>query len=275
MIESNDRVIVRKKSDLQYIQFSNLKKFEKILTHGFTTRHGGVSKGECASLNLSFNRNDTRENVLNNYHIIADAIGVDFGKMVLSNQVHDNKIRYVDAEDAGKGLSKESDIIGYDGLTTDVSGVPLVTFYADCVPVLILDPEKKAIAAVHSGWKSTLENISQQAVKIMQERYNSDTRDLQIAIGPSICKTCFEVGEEVYTLFINKYPWCDKYIDRLDNKYYINLQQIIKCVLTDNGVPEENILLSDICTRCNNDMFFSYRGDKRKTGSLAAIMMLK
>jgi len=275
MVESNDRICVQKRADLQYIQFKNLKKYENILTHCFTTRLGGVSKGECNSLNLSFNRNDSRENVISNYHIIAEAIEVDFNKMVLSNQVHGNKIKFVSAEDAGKGLVRDSDIIGYDGLTTNVPGIPLVTFYADCVPVLMLDPVKKAITAVHSGWKSTLGNISGEALEMMKQIYKSDLNDLQIAIGPSICQDCFEVGAEVYEQFKSRYPWCDTYVNSRNEKYYINLQQIIIRVLTDAGVPGQNILVSGVCTKCNNDMFFSYRGDCKRTGSLAAIMMLK
>ncbi|WP_034861396.1 peptidoglycan editing factor PgeF [Ruminiclostridium cellobioparum] len=275
MVESNDRIIVQKKSDLKFLEFRNLKTYQDILAHCFTTRLGGVSSGECTSLNLSFNRNDSRENVLANYRIIAGAMGVDFDRMVLSHQVHGNKIRYVGPEDAGKGLARESDIIGCDGLTTDVPGIPLVTFYADCVPVLMLDPVKKAITAVHSGWKGTLANISLEALRLMEERYKSNIEDLQVAVGPSICKNCFEVGAEVYELFINKYPWCDIYIDRCNEKYHMDLQQIIKRVLTDYGVQEKNILLSNTCTKCNSDVFFSYRGDLGKTGSLAAIMMLR
>jgi YfiH family protein len=274
LIEDNDNIIFTKKEDLLYIQFKNLKEYDNILTHCFTTRLGGVSEGECSSLNLSFNRNDSKENVLKNYKIIADGIGVDFDKMVLSNQVHDNKIRIVRADDAGKGLVKESDIIGYDGLSTNQPGIPLVTFYADCVPVLLLDPVKKAITAVHSGWKSTVKNISYNALMLMKDTYNSDLRDIQVAVGPSICKDCFEVDEDVYSCFTQKFSWCEKYIDFRNNKYYIDLPQIIKQVLTDAGVLEQNILLSDVCTKCNNDVFFSFRGDDRKTGSLAAIMML-
>ncbi len=275
MVESNDKVIVRRINNLQLIEFSNLKKYEDVLTHCFTTRLGGVSSGECYSLNLSFNRNDSRENVIENYRIIAGAIGADFDKMVLSNQVHDNKIRYISEEDAGKGLTKDSDILGYDGLTTDVPGIPIVTFYADCVPVLILDPVKKAITAVHSGWKSTVKNIAFEALKLMENKYKSNMRDLQIAIGPSICKNCFEVGEEVYNQFKNVYPWCDTYTTKENGKYYIELQRIIKKVIVEAGVPEENILISGICTKCNKDIFYSYRGDQTKTGSLAAIMVLK
>lgn len=273
--QNNDNVIFNQLGDLIYIQFKNLKKYDNILTHCFTTRLGGVSEGECTSLNLSFNRNDSKENVLKNYKIVADAIGVDFNKMVLSNQIHDNKIRVVQLDDAGKGLVRESDIIGFDGLSTNKSGIPLVTFYADCVPVLMLDPVKKAITSVHSGWKSTVKNISYEALMLMKDTYNSDFKDIQVAIGPSICKDCFEVDSDVYNCFIEKFSWCDKYTDYRNGKYYIDLQQIIKQVLVDAGVLEQNIIISNICTKCNNDVFFSYRGDKGKTGSLAAVMMLK
>lgn len=275
MIYSNDKIIVHQKDSLQYIEFSNLKKYHNMLTHCFTTRLGGVSTGECASLNLSFNRNDLRENVLANYHIIAEAIGVDFDKMVLSNQVHDKRIWYVEEADAGKGLTRESNITGYDGLTTNIPGIPLVTFYADCVPVIILDPVKKAVTSIHSGWKSTLLNISLEGLKMMKDRYNSNMKDLQVAVGPSICKSCFEVGEEVYQGFIGAHPWCGEFIESRNGKYYIDLQRIIRRELTNGGVDPANILISDVCTKCNHDMFFSYRGDKAKTGSLAAIVMLK
>jgi len=275
LIENTDNIILTQKKDLQFIEFKNLKKYDDILTHCFTTRLGGVSKGEYTSLNLSFNRNDSKENVLENYRIIADAIGVDFDKMVLSNQIHDNKIRIVQPEDAGKGLIKESDIIGFDGLSTNNPGIPLVTFYADCVPVLLLDPVKKAITAVHSGWKSTVKNISYQALMLMKDTYGSDLKDIQVAIGPSICKDCFEVGQEVYDCFVEKFSWCTKYTDYKNGKYYIDLQRIIRQVLVDSGVLDENIVISDVCTKCNKDVFFSFRGDEMKTGSLAAIMMLK
>lgn len=271
----NDNVIAVKKDRLMYMEFSNLKKYEDILTHCFTTRLGGVSTGECTSLNLSFARNDSKENVLNNYKIIAEAIDVDFNKLVLSNQIHDNKIKIISCEDAGKGLVKESDIIGFDGLSTNLAGIPLVTFYADCVPVLMLDPVKKAITAVHSGWKSTVKNISYEALKLMRENYGSNMEDIQVAIGPSLCKDCFEVDADVYNIFLEKFVWCGKYTGFINGKYHIDLQGIIRQVLTDAGVLNENITVSGVCTKCNKDIFFSYRGDNQKTGSLAAIMMLK
>ncbi len=275
MISSNEKITLKQKNDLVYIQFQNLKEYENVLTHCFTTRLGGVSQGAFSSLNLSFNRNDIRENVFENYKLLANAIEVDYNRMVLSNQIHDNKIRIVGTDDAGKGLAVESDIIGFDGLSTNQPGIPLVTFYADCVPVLFFDPVKKAITAVHSGWKSTVKNIAYEALVLMKNTYNSNYEDIIVAIGPSICKNCFEVGKEVYDSFKEKFNWCDKYTDSRNGKYYINLQKIIKQVLLDTGVPEKNILLSDVCTKCNTDLFFSFRGDNGKTGGLAAVMMLK
>ena len=273
--QNNENTIFNKVGDLVYVEFKNLKKYDNIFTHCFTTRLGGVSEGECSSLNLSFNRKDNKENIIKNYRIIADAIGVDFDKMVLSNQIHDNKIRVVQPADAGKGLVTESDIIGFDGLSTNYSGIPLVTFYADCVPVLMFDPVKKAITAVHSGWKSTVKNISYQALMLMKDTYGSNFKDIQVAIGPSICKDCFEVDYDVYNCFLDKFNWCKKYTDYRAGKYHIDLQRIIKQVMVDAGVSESNIVISDVCTKCNNDVFFSYRGDNGKTGSLSAIMMLK
>lgn len=271
----NKNVVFNKAGDVVYVEFNSLKKHSDILTHCVTTRLGGVSEGECTSLNLSFNRNDKRENVIKNYKIIADAIGVDFNKMILSNQVHDNKIWVVKPEDAGKGLVKESDIIGFDGLSTNCVGIPLVTFYADCVPVLMLDPVKKAITAVHSGWKSTVKNISCEALKLMKDTYGSDLKDIQVVIGPSICKDCFEVDADVYNCFIEAFSWCKQFTDYKYGKYHIDLQRIIKQNLVNSGVLEQNIAISDVCTKCNNDVFFSFRGDNGKTGSLVAIMMLK
>ena len=271
----NDKITVLQEKELALIQFNNLLQYEDILTHAFTTRLGGVSSGECSSLNLSFNRNDSAENVKSNYRIVADALGLDYQKLVLSNQVHDNKIFVVGEKDAGKGLTKESDIIGYDGLITNCSGVPLVTFFADCVPVLMLDPENKAIAAVHSGWKSTVRNISFEAVKLMQSEYGTKPEKLKVAIGPSLCQKCFEVSSDVYEEFVNAFSFIDTFSKKIGDKYYISLQEIIKKVLIDANVNEENILISDICTKCNNDVFFSYRGDNKMTGSLAAFMMLK
>ncbi|MDP4181966.1 MAG: peptidoglycan editing factor PgeF [Bacillota bacterium] len=275
ILKNNPNIIYNSISGVEFIQFNNLKKYENILTHGFTTRIGGVSEGECATLNMGFNRKDIRENIIENYNRITKALNIDISNLVFSNQVHDKKIKLVDENDRGKGILKESDIKGYDGLITDKRGVALVTFYADCVPLLFLDPVKRVIATSHSGWRSTVREIGKETVITMNKEYGCKSEDILAAVGPSIGKCCFEVGNEVYEEFDARLGDIDGYCERIsDEKLKINLQGIIKRTLLQSGLSEENICMSDICTKCNNDTFFSHRGDMGKTGSLAAIMQL-
>jgi YfiH family protein len=273
--QSNKTITYIEDQGVEYIQFNNLKKYSDILTHCFTTRRGGVSKGEYESLNMAFNKSDERKNVEENYRRISRVLGIDSRNMVLSNQIHDNKIRHVGERDRGKGIYIKSDIIGYDGLITGNTEVALVTFYADCVPVFLFDPCKRVICLVHSGWRSTLKEISKEAVVKMKQVYGCSAGDIEVAVGPSIGQCCFEVGEEVYSQFIDVFPWSNRFCRIQNGKWFFDLPSIIKRSLVNEGVKEDKILLSSICTKCNNDIFFSHRGDNGKTGTLTAIMQLK
>lgn len=275
-LKLNENTEIVQINDLKYIQFRNLKKCKDVVTHCFTTRKGGVSTGECESLNLGFNRKDSRENVEENYKILCKALNLKYDSLVLSKQVHDNKIKKIGSEDIGKGITKESDLAGFDGLITNTPGITLVTFYADCTPVFLFDPVKKVICLAHSGWRGTLKKISGEAVKKMADEFGSLPGDIETAIGPAIGQCCFEVDEDVYIEFKNEFPWieeCTKIIKH--GKWNIDLQEIIRRTLLENGIVHDKICLSGICTMCNNDLFFSHRGDGGKTGSLAAIMQLK
>lgn len=264
-----------KKDELEYLQFDILKEYSDYITHCFTTRKGGVSSGECFSLNLGFSRNDSRENVEENIKRVCTAMNIKTENLVFSNQIHSNKIRVVDEKDKGKGIVKESDIIGYDGLVTNKRNVALVTFYADCVPVFLFDPQNVVIALAHSGWRSTLKEIAGEIVKTMVSIYGSNPCDIKTVIGPSIGQCCFEVGNEVKEEFISKLSWSSIYCESSEvGKTNINLQGIIRQTLLNAGIKRENTYISNICTKCNNDIFFSHRGDKGKTGSLAAIMQI-
>lgn len=271
----NNNVVYNKINTLELVQFKNLLEHNKEIIHCFTTRKGGVSKEPYNWLNMSFNKKDARENVMENYRIVAQAIGVNIEDMVLSNQVHDNKIRVVYDEDRGKGIVKKSDITGYDGLVTNSCNVVLVTFYADCVPVFLFDPVKKAIGLVHSGWKSTLKEICKEAILKMTEEFNSDSSDIIATIGPSIGKCCFEVGEDVYKDFLEKLDYSKKHAVASNGKYFIDLPLVVKDTLKNQGLKEKNILLSHVCTKCNKDIYFSHRGDNGNTGTLAAFMKLR
>ncbi|NJD04103.1 MAG: peptidoglycan editing factor PgeF [Ruminiclostridium sp.] len=240
-----------------------------------STRKGGVSTGECSSLNLGFNRNDERENVIANFNRICSSIGVDTGNLVFSNQIHDNRIKIIGESDKGKGFTVKSDIFGYDGLVTDIRGIALVNFFADCVPVFLYDFDKKVAALVHSGWRSTLKEISGEAVRTMKQNYNSDATSIIAAIGPSIGSCCFEAHEDVYSLFHEQFDNHFFYNDVGAGKWKIDLQGIIEYTLKKCGILPCNITQSGICTMCRRDLFFSHRGDNGRTGSLAAFMQLK
>ncbi len=261
--------------ELKYIQFDSLLQFREKLQHCFTTRIGGVSTGECSSLNLGFNRKDSRENVEENFRRLCSSLDVDCGSMIFSNQVHDNKIGIVTKNDMGKGFDRTSDIKGVDGLATGERGVTLVTFYADCVPVLLYEKNGRAMASVHSGWRSTLKGITSEAVRALKDNFDTEPENLICVIGPSLGKCCFEVDEDVYEEFAARF--CnDKYYQPMEHgKWKIGLREIIKDTAQKAGIPEENIYTVSICTKCRNDLFFSYRGDCRKTGSLAVLMQLK
>lgn len=273
-LKSNESFFLES-SGVRLLKFGILEQYSDVLVHCFTTRIGGVSTGGCTSLNLGFGRKDSRENVMENYKRVCGALNINLEDLVLSDQVHDNKVRVADERDRGKGILKESDIKEFDGLVTNNKNVALVTFYADCVPVFIFDKDKKAIGLSHSGWRGTVKEIARETVQKMKMEFSCRPDGLEVVIGPSIGSCCFEVGEEVVDAFKAALPWSEQFCIKGKEKWKIDLKGTIKQTLINIGVKEENINVSDICTRCNRDIFFSHRGDNGKTGSLAAIMQLK
>lgn len=257
--------------ELGGVKYLVIREFEDtgLVRHCFSTRVGGVSEGEAASLNFGFARKDTRENVIENFKIICRTIGTDFESLVLTDQVHKANVREVTAADRGKGILRDSDIKEIDAFVTDSPDVTLVTFHADCIPVFFLDPKKRAIGLAHSGWKGTYENISLNVVEKMKSLYGTNPSDLICGIGPSILTCHFEVGDDVADMFGKRYG--GKYIKMFD-KPHINLTGIVQSQLESTGV--KNIVQSGICTYCRNDLFYSYRGDNKRTGSLISIMSL-
>jgi len=269
-------MIKHKNGSLVYFTFENFDN-TGIVSHCFSTRKGGVSKGVFESMNLRL-RNDKFENVIHNYKIICSAIGVDYRDVVFSNQIHSDNIYTVSQCDRGKGLLRKSDINDADGLITNEKNIVLTTFYADCVPVFLLDPVKRVIAMAHSGWRGTVKKISAKAVLKMERDYGCEKKNILLGIGPSIKKCCFEVDYPVVCEFQKNILFSENFIfknDKKKEKYMIDLQGIIKETLVSIGIPVQNIEDSDICTKCNPDLFFSHRymGDER--GSLAGLMALK
>ncbi len=254
------------------VKYLVIEEFEKtnLVNHCFSTRIGGVSVGEVASLNFGFKRKDTKENVLENFKIISKTIGVDYSKLTLTDQVHKADVYVVTEADAGKGITVASDIKEIDALVTNVPNIPLVTFHADCIPVFFLDTATKSIGLAHSGWKGTYENISKNVIDKMKVEFGSNPNDIICGIGPSILTCHFEVGEDVANDFEERYG--KEYI-KMYNKPHIDLTSIVEAQLRNCGV--KTVIQSNICTYCNKNIFYSYRGDNHKTGSLISIMALK
>lgn len=240
-----------------------------LVRHLFTTRRGGVSTGETASLNLGFNRKDSRENVVKNYEIVCSAAGMDAARLVLSNQVHENRVRVITKADCGKGIVRESDIVGIDAFVCAQPGVPFVVFCADCVPVFFLDTQKKVAALAHSGWRSTVKNISGEVLKVMKTQFGCAPGDVLCAVGPSIGQCCFEVDGDVAQLFDRQFA------HKRGEKFHIDLWSAIRRQLILAGVSDDNITLANICTCCNGDEFFSNRAHRGKIGLMGAFMELK
>lgn len=260
---------LREKDGVKYLVITEFEN-TNLVNHCFSTRIGGVSTGEAGTLNFGFTRKDTRANVLENFKIICKTIDVDYNKLVLTDQVHDNKVYKVTEEDAGKGIIRESDIKSIDAFVTNVPGIPIVTFHADCIPVFFLDTKNKAIGLAHSGWKGTYSNISRNVVERMKKEYSTQPADLICGIGPSIMTCHFEVGDDVAKMFGERYG--NEFVKMYD-KPHVDLTAIVEKQLRECGAV--NIVQSNICTYCNNDIYYSYRGDNHKTGSLISIMALK
>ncbi len=259
------------------IKYKIYDEYEDII-HGFSTRKGGVSNAHLSSLNLSFSRGDRKEHVIENHRRFGDACGYDYKKLVFSDQVHTTEIHRVKEADTGKGIIKESDIKGIDGLLTDIPGIPLITFYADCVPNYFYDPVKKVVGLAHSGWKGTVEKIGSKMIDKMVEWYGSRPEDIVCAIGPSICQNCYEISKDVADKFKAEFkPENNKdiMIDKGNDKYQLDLHKACKINLLEAGILEEHIAMPDLCTCCNDDLLFSHRKTKGMRGNLAAVIMLK
>ena len=258
-----------KNDDRVYLK-SDALDFDSKVCHAFTTKLGGVSRGKIEGFNLGFRVNDDEESVRENYRLLASDLRVDLNRIVLSKQSHTDNIRIVTEEDAGKGLTKLSDIEDTDALITNIRNIALVIFSADCVPILMYDPKKEVVAAVHAGWRGSVSGIAPKCAELMKSRFGSTAEDIRVAIGPSIGKCCFEFGEEAVTYFDEKY-----YKKEQSGKFKVDLWEYNKDLLINLGVKPENIDISGICTMCESERFYSYRAHREKTGRLGAVIMLR
>lgn len=282
-----------KTGEVEYLTFPLLSA-QRGITHAFSTRKGGVSKGVYATMSLSFTRGDDEEKVHENYRRMAAVLHTDVSHMVCTFQTHTTNIRRVYRADGGKGIVRERDYTDVDGLVTDDRDLCLVCFSADCVPLYFVDMEHGAIGLAHSGWRGTAAGMGRCMVERMGQEFGTRPEQLTAAVGPSICQDCYEVSEEVAEQFrqLEKsipgsagllaelteqgvYPHSQILRQgRSRGKYQLDLWLANLLILRGAGIPLPQIQVTDVCTCCNSGYLFSHRVSGEKRGNLAAFLMM-
>jgi len=259
------------------------------LVHGFSTKLGGVSPLEGGRvLNLGFTEWDTKENVLENRSRFQSALGTADLKLISLKQIHSDVVHLFN--------SAPSETCQGDALATNRPGLLLGVQTADCVPILLVDPKKRAVVAIHAGWRGTLARIVVKAIGKMQMQYKSNPADLLAAIGPSIGGCCYEVGTEVATQFLSQFAeapqWFDEFrtgdepnpiqwLNRMPpghqpppKNVLLDLRKANRAQLLGAGLRASNIFVSDLCTPCRRDLLFSYRKEGPQGGRLLSVIGL-
>lgn len=273
--ENRNSTRINFKDNVPYISYRALADI-KWLKNGFSTRLGGVSEGVLSTMNLGFGRNDLPENVVKNHEIIANAIGFNPENIVASKQTHTTNVKIVSKKDCGKGIYRERDYDDVDGMITNEKGIVLATYFADCVPLYMVDTKNKAIGLSHSGWRGTVGKIGKVTLDLMKETYGTNPKDVIACIGPSICRDCYEVSEDVATEFEAAFKGKEKdiLINKGNGKYQLDLWECNYIIFKECGVYEENIHMPDICTCHNMEMMFSHRATQGRRGNLAAFLSI-
>lgn len=260
-----------------YYTFPLLEQFSHRLLHAFSTRVGGVSRGGLSSLNLGLSRGDREENVRENFRRFGQAVGFDWQRVVLTQQTHTVKLREAVAADAGCGPLRPRPWTDVDGLWTRERGLPLMTQYADCTPLLFYGADKNICATSHAGWRGTAQGMARvTAEKLMA--CGCSPRHIYCVIGPAAGPCCYEVDGETAAHFRGlsdeqgpvarpraEYP----------GKYLLDLWRANRCMLLAAGLPPENIAVSGLCTICHHEIFYSHRVQGQDRGALSAVVMLR
>ncbi len=245
------------------------------ISHFFTTRHGGVSTGCAASLNMGFTDNDVESHVASNRSLALSKNGMDNYSLVNLKQIHSDKI-FIINEKVVVGKGSATYVAGEgDALITNVSQQPIMVLTADCVPLLLFDTGRRVVAAVHAGWRGTVARITAKTVKKMIDVYGTSPGDIVAAIGPSIGVCCYEVGNEVEDKANQNLDNANELFVRDNGRLYFDLWEANVLQLISMGVPKSNIDNLKICSKCNHKEFFSSRADNGNTGRMGSVIMLK
>lgn len=257
---------------------STYLKRQDLVLHAFSTKLGGVSPFPYTGLNMGFYTKDKECNVIENRRRFIKRFNVAPEQVASLKQVHSDKVIKVGSHFMGNPfLSKPSRVYEGDGLITGEKGLALYVGYADCVPILFLDPKREVIAAVHSGWRGTMANIGKKTVEKMVCHYGSSPEDIIAVIGPSIGPRHFEVGQEVIkTVKARSSAYTELLLPTREGHAYLDLWRVNEWQLLTAGLKKENIDIAKLCTYKRSDLFYSHRKSLLgETGRMGAFIMLK
>jgi YfiH family protein len=234
------------------------------LRHGFLTRKGGVSPPPFDSLNISLSKGDQAEHVSENKQRIARVFGFHTENLVLLNQMHQDRILVLK-----ESLPVLPSLLEYDASITNIPGTFLGIKTADCLPIMIIDFKKRVIAAIHAGRQGTALRITTQVLRLMKAEFGCSTRDLLVALGPSIGACCYEIDERVF-----KSEWEPFATPTGPGRWKVDLAQINIAHIKSEGIDEAQLFWVNLCTRCHRDLFFSHRKEIRTGRQLSFIGMI-
>jgi polyphenol oxidase len=265
------KALEMKKSEgrLTLFEFENLGKIPD-LVHFITTRGGGVSLPPYNSLNLGLHTADNTDHVRANRALLAEFTRIPYRRFLYASQVHSGNVKVIDPAAINGGVLDQNPRT--DATITALPGICLMVMVADCVPVLLFDPLKRVSAVIHAGWRGTVNFIVQNTIQSMIENYGCNPTDIFAGIGPSIGPCCYEVGEDVRNFVIQNFGTSEGYLipQNHTSKLHFDLWYANYKQLTDNGVQPKNIETSELCTKCNQDIFYSSRASGGITGRFAA-----
>jgi YfiH family protein len=263
-----NRFVLRHQSNgLVYYRFVNLASHHEVL-HGVFTRLGGVSPSPYGSLNVGHLVGDGHELVEANHELIYQALGISRRDVATAHQVHGSRVALVGPEDCGRVIPAT------DALITDTAGIALMLRFADCLPVLLYDPVRRAIGLAHAGWKGTIEGIAAKTALVMVEAYGSRPADIIAGLGPCIGPCCYQIGSDVIESVKASFNhWQGLLQPRGDSSFHFDLWEANRRQLAEIGVKD--IELIQLCTACRTDEFFSHRAEGGHTGRFAVILGMR
>lgn len=268
-----EKWIWNEQNNIKYITLPEWKDLGAIAA--FSSRWSGVSDLPFQSLNLGLHVGDDYKKVINNRKEFLKIFALQLENTVCCEQVHGTDVKIIDERYKGRGAYNYSDSISdHDALITDKTGICLMTFYADCLPLYFFDPFKKVIALAHSGWKGTMGKIAQQVLFSMQQSFNCAIEDIKVFIGPGIGKCCYSIQPELAEKVEEKFLGYSDIILYENQTIKWDLKNTNRQILLTAGIKSSNLTVCDLCTACNNDDFFSYRAEQGRTGRMAAIIVL-